>query len=147
MGLDITAYSRMERVDCDSRDCELDGHVNPYINPDFPEQANGVSGCYRKTPASKEHGFRAGSYGGYNWWRDELAQMVSGLSAFSEMIMFSDCEGTIGPNTSRKLAADFGIFQELADARKDDDTMFTAKYQEWRKAFEIAQDGGFVRFH
>jgi hypothetical protein len=144
MGLDITAYSRMVPLECDSESCD---HVCPYVNPDFPEQADGVSDqCYGKTLQSQVHAFRAGSYSGYNWWRDELANMARGSAAFQELIEFSDCEGTIGPRTSRKLAADFARFQERADARKDDSTMFTEKYRLWRKAFDIAADGGFVRF-
>lgn len=155
MGLDITAYSRMapcalhHRTEADETEAAWDmGHVLPYINPDFPEHAEHVQGCYQKTAISIEHGFRAGSYSGYNWWRDELAAMVpKGSRAFEELINFSDCEGTIGPNISRKLAADFARFQKHADQRQGDGTMFTAKYAEWRKAFEIASDEGFVWFH
>jgi hypothetical protein len=134
-------------IRCDSTyPCETDEHVQPYINPDFPDQADGVSGCYQKTAQSQEVDFRAGSYSGYNWWREELETMARGSFAFADMIHFSDCEGTIGPVTSAKLARDFAKFQPQANARAEDGTMFTAKYNLWRKAFETASDNGFVRF-
>jgi hypothetical protein len=64
---------------------------------------------------------------------------------FSELIHFSDCEGVIGTAVSKKLAADFAAFDEKAKAAGNE--RYYAKYQEWRKAFEMAANGGAVDFH
>lgn len=116
-------------------------------------------GVYR---ASEDHGFRAGSYSGYNWWRNELAKMA-GYAArehrgetsycldcwegqtgpFSELINFSDCEGTIGSEYGAKLARDFAEFDAQAQALGEE---FHEAYRDWRKAFEMAADNGAVIF-
>lgn len=155
MGLDITAYSRMTRVGCAEDDCYPAPHVRVYINPDFPTRADDLQdGCYT---FDEEFDFRAGSYSGYNNWRDALARFAGYESAracfdgshdadpFGALICFSDCEGAIGAATSAKLAADFAAFQDKADASDDD--WFREKYADWRKAFEMAADGGAVCFH
>jgi hypothetical protein len=114
-------------------------------------------GVYR---ASEEHSFRAGSYSGYNWWRNELARMAGypgrdnrgetsycldcwegKTGPFSELINFSDCEGTIGSEYSTKLARDFAEFDAKALAMGEE---FYESYQDWRKAFELAADNGAV---
>lgn len=114
------------------------------------------------------YGFCAGSYGGYNGWRESLAKMAgypSGkyeqygkdwdshcvacwegqLGPFSELINFSDCEGAIGAKVAAKLAQDFAEHQQKVDAHPDD--RFRRLYGEWRKAFEMAKDNGAVHFH
>jgi hypothetical protein len=145
MGLDITACSKMRPVQCDSEDC---WHERVYVNPDFVSHADGLkSGCYEKTPGSETISFRAGSYSGYNWWRNELDCLTDSPGAFEKLVYFSDCEGVIGPRTSRELAVDFDRFHGLALKRKGDGTMFYEKYKDWRKAFKLDSNGGFVRFH
>lgn len=111
--------------------------------------------------------FRAGSYGGYNDWRDQLAVMAHGIGAeriwrametgemlgkpFVELIHFADNEGYIGPVVSAKLAKDFAEYQERADKWANEKPAVRAywlqKYNAWRNAFEKAADGGFVEFH
>jgi hypothetical protein len=83
---------------------------------------------------------------------------------FVELINYSDCDGCIGPRTSRKLAEDFRKYAEKAAAyfhehgpnnpnlleRESDyfvHPWWLENYDEWRKAFELASDGGFVEFH
>lgn len=169
MGLDITATARLRAVRCDKRD-ECD-HIHLYVNDQFPEQAKPLdSGCYEsddRDPIS----FRAGSYGGYSNWRESLARIAgyepvtepkdnyerlyphSSAAAyegtesmpFVELVFFSDCEGVIGPEVSKKLAADFATFDEKARIGMNEYEY--AKYGEWRKAFERASDGGAVEFH
>lgn len=179
MGLDITAYRKVEKIDCvfdadgepiDPQTRELlDGdYAQPRINDDFPGRADSVehNACYR---FAEDMGFRAGSYGGYNRWRDMLAELAGyekrsydegngytreshcvpcwqGESGpFSEIINFSDCEGTIDAKVSKKLAGDFAAFQARADAHKE--PWFLDNYNLFRQAFEMATDGGFVEFH
>lgn len=173
MGLDITAYSKLKKVPCkfnsdgepiNDKGQDREGVFIPYAHSSFPEHHKGL------TPkAAYEYGksfdFRAGSYSGYNAWREQLAALA-GYAAkpgftdakphsetawdmdsgpFWELINFSDCEGCIGPVVSAKLAKDFADYQAKADAH--DDEYFRRKYSEWRKAFEMAADGGAVDFH
>lgn len=180
MGLDISYYSGLKKIDCAFSDegdpidpktkefLDYDSFVQIYKPPDFPGMANDLDdrGVY-----SFEHGddLRAGSYGGYNKWRDQLAKLVgyplrdyqdnfghvqqshcvdcwSGLAGpFAELINFSDCEGVIGSDVSQKLFNDFCEHQEKVDACGDE--YFIAKYAEWKKAFEVASSGGCVYFH
>lgn len=176
MGLDITYYRNLAKLDCvfDADGEPIDaGTRQPledahrlYLNPDFPKQADGIDGMYS---GEAVEGFRAGSYSGYNQWREQLAELAgypatdhdsygrtrkrhdAGAWAaesgpFHELIHFSDCEGTIGPETSAKLAKDFADFQQRADSFGDD--YWREKYAAWRKAFETAaRENGAVSFH
>lgn len=177
MGLDITAYRKIDKIDA-----VFDAHeepINPvtrepiedytrfYLNDDFPGRANEIEdrGVYR---FADHFGFRAGSYGGYNMWRNELAKLAGyplgqyeqygrmwdsycvacwegKEGPFSELINFSDAEGAIGASVSAKLAKDFADFQE--EAEKVEAPYFKELYAKWRKAFEMASDSGAVSFH
>ena len=165
MGLDITAASKLELIP--DAPADLDGfHVGS--NPDeFADRADGLKpGFYR---CGKTLNFRAGSYSGYNAWRELLAKLagypervhLSGYKPpeklhaagaweategpFWELINFSDCEGTIGPKTSAKLAQDFAEHQAAADAHPAE--WFRDLYRTWRLAFTMAAQGGAVDFH
>lgn len=177
MGLDITAYRKITKLDAvfDSDGEPIDPTtrepieyaMRAYINNDFPKQADKIEdrAIY---DAADSFGFRAGSYGGYNHWRDQLAKLAGyplgqheqygkvydsycvecwngKTGPFSELINFSDCEGVIGPETAAKLAKDFAVFQDAAD--KTDEHFFKENYNAWRKAFEMAADAGAVSFH
>jgi hypothetical protein len=171
MGLDITWYRGLSKAaENEGRDASgypLDGFASFYRNPDFPGRADDISdeAVYRYEEVD---GFRAGSYGGYNDWREELAKLAGYLPVshsrfgsvemrhdaavwraeggpFFELIHFSDCEGVIGAAVSAKLAADFAEHQPKADAHPDD--YFRERYAKWRRAFEKAADRGCVNFH
>ena len=170
MGLDITAYRKLAKVII-PEGAEAADYPAPrmYHNPAFPGRADDVpEGSYI---GLEEFGFRAGSYGGYGEWRNQLAEFAGyaegvenffggerkSFSAtafdakggpFWELICFSDCEGTIGTAISAKLAKDFAENQPRADAYDGPDAeWFKARYADWRKAFEMAADGGAVEFH
>lgn len=155
MGLDISYYRTVTRRGDypESGDYDYDALVHIYPNPHFVAQADGLTdGLYSFTDAG---GFRAGSYGGYNDWRRRLADLAGysdeeafagaapAESAFLPLVNFSDCEGVIGADTSKRLAADFARF---ADAVADNG-WFAELYRAWRIAFETAADGGAVLFH
>jgi hypothetical protein len=163
MGLDITAYSYINPVayetafdeDEDLRDgcCEL------RINSHYPTHSGEIKdGCYKY---DQSFSFKAGSYTGYKWWRDGLASMAGYGSArnvwesnltgpFTELINFSDCEGTIGWQFAAKLAKDFDDFDLIA-ARSNPHLAgapdFYPWYDKWRQAFKLAAQDGAVRFH
>lgn len=176
MGLDITAHCKIEKVggnlyDRDGEPVNADGSpieydLHAYVNADFPGRNGSVEGNAYYT-SKDSMSFRAGSYGGYNSWRNELAKLAgypetpfenygreqlrydAGAWAatsgpFWELINFSDCEGIIGPEVSAKLAADFAKFDDAAKAVET--PWFYECYQKWREAFEMASDSGAVRF-
>ncbi len=166
MGLDITAYENISRLDCTDDDGDpvdkvtgeyIEDFCRVYVNPDFSDRADNLTdGFY---PFSDHSDFCAGSYGGYNRWRELLAELA-GYSPehvwrsghlhnkelpFRELVNFSDCEGTIGPVTSAKLAKDFAEYRDKAG--ESDVEWFFDKYDEWQKAFQMAANNGAVCFH
>ncbi len=164
MGLDITAYSGLREMPKDTIECDEDGYPVDYRtysrfydNTDFPGRSAGII-CNKETYYAHlgEFKFRAGSYSGYNHWRTQLAALVAGCDKgpiaatlpFAELINFSDCEGVLGPVVCKKLAADFAAYQQKADEFSGaDGDWFRERYADWRKAFELAEQGGCVEFH
>jgi len=182
MGLDITAYEHVELAEGITIDAlrELNW-VHPLYDTDgivllyyagFPERSDGlVEGLYRTSGECEA--FAAGSYSGYNEWRESLAALVGTTPQavwsarreqwepgkervgqpvpFVELIDFADNEGFIGPKTSAKLHADFvdhGVKAAEAHAsNSQDDRWFLRKYLSFTKAFGLAARGGVVRFH
>ncbi len=101
MGLDISAYSRMEPVEEPPKDDDGDidwdkaydlGYVHVFANAGFEASTRGLrnhdvvttvgkydwiaDGCYRPREDSDSIGFRAGSYGSYGLYRKQLAALV-----------------------------------------------------------------------
>lgn len=160
MGLDITAYRNLQPADPEQAfdengDMVWDGnYTQVYVNDNFLGRHEPLQDRMAYTHEDS-FSFRAGSYSGYNAWRNELAVLAGFKSdrdawdategPFWELICFSDCEGTIGSIVSKKLAQDFADYQEKADLV--DDEWFKSKYAEWRAAFEMAADNGAVDFH
>lgn len=146
----------------------LEGHFfTVFVNSDFPGRADDLKagGVYTYDGALA---VPCGAYSRYNRWRNDLAAMAGwpvgqyeqygrmwdsncvacwngAQGPFSELINFSDCDGTIGTAVSKKLAADFAEFQTKADQYGD--AAFLDQYALWRRAFELASDNGAVRFH
>lgn len=165
MGLDITAYRKLipaPDAPVDGDGCPLEyerfGQIHPssiaFAEEHWPGRSAGITaGVYEPAEAFS---FRAGSYGRYNQWRRQLAAFAGYDSLevvwdthptgpFVELIDFADNEGVIGPVVSAKLAKDFDEHQWRADRHPDD--WFRTQYGNWRKAFEMATDGGAVDFH
>lgn len=154
MGLDIVAYRKLtkldalfnadgEPVDPVSREVLTDDYFQVYANCDFPpDRYAGLEDKAVYDFAGSYH-FRAGSYGGYNEWRETLATMagyptleverVPGYAPskavrrdaaawagmcegmpFSELVNFSDCEGVLSAPVCRKLAKDFADWDQRA---------------------------------
>lgn len=104
--------------------------------------------------------FSAGSYVGYDEWRQGLARFAFGKSlerawmenpkgAFAELLRFADDSGVIGAAVSAKLARDFAENEdravEYAKTQGQDDWL--ALYRDFKRAFETAADGGAVYFY
>jgi len=152
VGLDVTALSKAKRVG--GFDSDEDA-IAAYNGNGFNRMDGVAEGRY---VGADEFGFAAGSYGGYNAWREWLSKKFLGVDPqqvwdaperfagrpFVELINFADNEGAFGPVTSAKLAKDF---QEHASELKRDDDWNVRKYLEWQKAFELASDEGLVVLH
>lgn len=156
MGLDVNAYSGCVMVDGP----EAAGRIVYIHESEWSSRMDGMEpGLYS---FEESFSFRAGSYSWYNRWREWLAALVGKTpeeiwnaenpeGPFTELINFSDCEGTIGPKTSAKLLGDFEAFTARAEAFALElgpvqGGHFVAVYNEFKKAFSLAADGGFVVF-
>lgn len=175
MGLDVTAYRQLRKLDvvfdADGEPIdpvtrkEVEYDLFAVVNPNFPGRAAEIEhkAAYK---AEESDSFRAGSYSAYSQWREDLAQLAGyplgeyekygkkwpsycvacwngATGPFSELINFSDCEGVIGATVSAKLANDFADFQD----RVGQNGHFARIYDNFRRAFEMASDGGAVAFH
>lgn len=174
MGLDISYYTRLKKADNQGfnrggEPLDEDGFVLPK-NPDFRNREEGVD-INAVYVGERAGSFPCGSYGSYNHWRNALAILagyapfpgeknpkrshsmtaweVATSGPFWELINFSDCEGTIGPVVSAKLAKDFADFDEQARVfdYNNLNPWFYEIYANFRKAFEAASDNGVVKFH
>lgn len=138
------------------RKADIDKDRGFYLSKtDFPERSPEFEAHCLYKADDEAISFGAGSYGGYNKWRDQLAKLADYESAkvcwtnpksgpFIELIDFSDYDGTIGTAISQKLSKDFSEFQQKANWHEDE--YFLTKYNEWREAFEFASENGCVVF-
>jgi hypothetical protein len=185
MGLDISYYRKVTLVEAitleqlKAKDWKHplydDGkHVFLWNAEEFEERGDGlVAGFYLKSPWKNDYNLRtqheteggrfgAGSYHGYNLWREWLAGLVyvtpqavwKGAipSHFGEIINFPDNEGFIGPKTSAKLAKDFEAFAEKVKTVRSAQPSIEPSWKadlffDFMKAFQNAAGEGIVDFH
>lgn len=173
MGLDITAYGSVQKVSgiplCKSGiDWNAVDESNGILllkNHDFPNHCLDLEdGIYKS--AVEPFRFRAGSYSAYDRFRNFLSISVIGVSAedvwesphsfrkepFYELIDFSDCEGVIGPSVAAKLYKEFvdneSFFMAAVDSVEDLHKEWTKTcFLNWKQAFDVAKNGGFVSFN
>jgi len=185
MGLDITAYSNLQHIGLHQFDleenegepgpwCFDEDHVQAFAYDSFPRSFRGIpilaaptgfpaqflfGGCFAMTEGTDVHRFHAGSYGGYNQWRSNLADqfnpapVTAGLRPsmaepdpdrpFYELIWFADNEGSIGAKAAADLLEDFRTHEATYRPAWDGDT----KYKAWMRACELAAQSGLIRFH
>lgn len=170
-GLDVTAYERLALVPSPQFDSdgEPQGPNQVKLAPvEFTERFAGLTAgnVYRFESAFD---FRAGSYSGYNYWRNELAKLAGNEQTpyksfngktelrydaavwknkkgpFWELIDFSDAEGVIGPVVCKRVYKDFLQFREVAS--KHPDEYFRESYKDWMKAFSMCANDGAIVFH
>lgn len=171
MGLDITAYSRIHRVERDAYPTktmnemiehghflEISEGILKSTETSFPGRSGGIKpGIYC---SGDRFSFRAGSYSGYGQWRNWLAQFGNWKDAqdcwergdngqpFFELINFFDNEGIIGAKVAAKLAFDFAQHEGDAIARdKSKDFYDLHMYRRWKFACELASEDGCIDFH
>lgn len=175
MGLDISVYTDAKPLE-EQPVKDADGYWSDSVwDLDGAVYANGnnersLRGLLPETwySAKYSHGFRAGSYSGYNRFREDLCRAALGVEPrevwsspaayeekpFYELINFSDCEGTIGPEAAADLYRDFedqeaAVLAAAAAALEEQDLeWFAGLYAEWKNAFRVASEGhGLVEFH
>lgn len=168
MGLDITAFTKLTRVVSPSGNTtSWSAHIIKWVEDNFPGRTAGIEANVPYAVSIEPLHFRAGSYGGYGAWRNDLARLAgypasyepeyehkfsagawaAAEGPFWELINFADNEGVIGPVVSAKLLKDFEAFDARAKGFKPDAIgYFYDRYQHWHRAFKLAADGGAVDF-
>jgi len=157
MGLDITVYKNLQVVDNPQLDedgelLNYDTEWKPGASMEwsekyFPGRGEGIepNKVYSWDVAYE---FEAGSYSGYNWWREKLKEFAEG-DQFKELIDFADNEGVIGFVVAEKLYKDFKENRNRAKEYSktlDDGEYWFSKYLKWEEAFEKAKEHGAVEF-
>ncbi|WP_140402342.1 hypothetical protein [Burkholderia multivorans] len=169
-GLDVTAYSGLAIVESPliSPDGTPQGKNQITFDPgNFPDRFRGIE-AGKVYQFQSSFTFRAGSYSGYNAWRNELAKLAGyqpsitvrnkavesrydetvwklDQGPFWELIKFSDAEGTIGPDVCWKVHRDFVQYHD--QAAQVSIPYFYDSYVDWMKAFEMCSINGAIVFH
>lgn len=169
MGLDITVYEFSVPTSHQSlckqgipvEWCEDPNHVRAWAYAGFEQSLSGLDAgrCYSiDVVGQNSMGFRAGSYGGYNNWRNQLCRVVNGIpvstlwtnadnhhdTPFFELINFADNEGCIGPLAAGQLYRDFVDNRHKVT---NEDSDFIQLYDTWTDACELAAGSGVIIFH
>ena len=78
MGLDISAYRQLKplRDYDDSGEYDYPREIPIWVNTDFPGRCDEFVGPRKLYGFEERFDFRAGSYSGYNAWRNELAKLA-----------------------------------------------------------------------
>lgn len=129
-----------------------------HINSDFPHAAKDIIPNAVYTFEEK-YGWHSGSYSGYNQWRSLISQVAGWENdqdawdngqvgdPFFELIMFSDCEGTLGTQVCKKLLQDFINFEDKYNNMIGENSYYKDLYQEWKTGLELAAQNGAIKFH
>lgn len=161
MGLDITANGYLRKLGETAGEWEKERACRIYVDDCFLARIDDLDRNADYYAGGDTIDFRAGSYSGYNRWREMLAGMLGTTpeavwadpkpGPFVDLIHFSYAEGVIGPKTSEKLANDFASYwitaQRHADTLDDSGQYFLSLYKRFWTAFDIASGEGWVRFH
>lgn len=163
MGLDIIAYSRLKKNEYLSAMSEEDREdldincliMSPLlieIDEAFPGRAEPLKYNGDVYDCENYEWINIGSYSTYGWFRRALETFSEDRDCFNELIDFSDCEGVIGSIVSKKLYEDFSSNQELFEQwvyqkySVVEGEFLLRMYYKFESAFEIAKDGGAVKF-
>lgn len=138
---------------------QAEGIKEGYYKCKFSEEEISLINKAKKTNSFPEYpknyrGFDHLNCGLYNEWRAILSKLVVGEDIlkkgknesgfkdkpFFEILNFSDCEGIIGPKTSKKLFGDFIKYEEKAKEYSSDTSNegFYDNYKKWKEIFELA---------
>ena len=153
MGLDITAYKNI-RI----RELEKDEEGEYYFcNSGFEQSNMNIENKYVNIDFDEEFDFRAGSYSGYNHFRNSLCLASNNITdedlwnsenktlKFYWLINFSDCEGYIGTDYCKILYDEFVKYEKEIKLTLDEYHHRT--YDNFKEAFRLALNNGLVSFH
>lgn len=156
MGLDIMAYKNLKKVENPVLDEDgypenwksewLPGAGMEWSETHFKGRGEGIDANTVYTWRDR-YSFRAGSYSGYSWWRNQLSKFNE--DKFYKLINFADNEGVIGYVVAKELYNNFVDCEEKAkefSKKISDGEYWFEKYQDWKKAFEYASQNGAVEF-
>lgn len=162
MGLDITACSRIRAAAANEDD---DSVSMLTVSKGAEVQGAPWKDGDRVVTYGDEVHFRAGSYSGYNRWREWLARSAGTTpeAIWSEggttgndldlLINFSDCDGTFGSAAAHRvalaLAAHRVAFERWAKENllADEVDYALSRYDLWTAAMRTAAQGGVLIFH
>ena len=176
MGLDITAYSNIKRLDAflnDDGDAVYSGtdeavkerYFHIWKNPSFPGRADDlVDDAIYTFEDCIGHGI---GYGGYYWWRNELAGLA-GYPVSEHTVSFGKENNHFGG----ALNAESGPFYELInfsdcegvigavvatklladfntfnDQAEEIGGQFFEQFKHWKAAMKMASNNGCISFH
>ena len=161
MGLGIVAYSNLTPVTEDEAvQCNDEDLVPAQAHPDFERTTRGSAPYYRITDTTVTWTWRAGSYSGYNGFRNMLASLA-GVSItdvwklpnlywevpFFELLNFSDCEGTVGTEAAKDLLVDFIQHRpQFVAMVASDDPYWISLYDNWIHGLTLASENGVLYF-
>lgn len=155
MGLDVTAYKNIKIIEDD----EPEYH---FTSGWEQSNMNNIHDKEIQIDFDEEFDFRAGSYGGYNFFRNFLCETINNITAeelwnekdaevkqfpFYWLINFTDCEGYIGTSYCKILYKNFLDNKELFMSKTEDNLRFQQTYLDFLEAFKISQEEGLVNFH
>ncbi len=175
MGLDIFAISKIDfsrQIDENSYDPE-ESSIFLFRNDLLLGQSDGIEqGNYLHSGETLN--FRAGSYSGYNRWREKLAFLIGRdiEDLHSEILKFTSRERNLNSVLDEHGSARIGIpfaeliffsdcegfigpetsaklykdFQDNLEGAQEMDDHFLSVYNDFMAAFELASDGGCVIF-
>lgn len=163
MGLDIRYYAGLQPSDQGTIDegtdvVDANGQYTPnlicfYPNDPWYQQWNNTWPPNQIFSFLLNQSFRAGSYTGYSQWRWWLESLVLEAQEvpepgdpFYELLIFSDCEGTIDETISCKLLRDFMMYDHKARTSCPQRPWLYEVYQDFTNAFRIASVQGAVVF-
>lgn len=173
MGLDISACSRVKRVKPftgweNGADALYEQGLRPVSDKyDFPHHLGSLQPGWYEVEG-EETRFRAGSYSGYNAFREWISRVALGVppevvwesiragqadfknKPFVSLIDFTDCDGVIGPEVCAELHRDFVENREKFEKDSQwgyDGGYYGELYDYWTTAFELGSDNGMVVFH
>lgn len=167
MGPQFNVFSKLKKLEMsevklfDDGTPEENNVASFYSNPEFPAHITGLDSNLFYRCTGKKMKFGAANYKEYAEFKNHLAIMTgyqsseeifkkTGPAFFSELINFSDSEGTIGPIICKKLYNDFKDNYDVADMyfktieNKEDNRKFWIHYQNWCKALFVARHNGAI---
>ncbi|MEJ5127657.1 hypothetical protein WH367_16570 [Comamonas sp. MYb21] len=177
MGIDITAYSKVKKLDCNYDDDgepvskatgePVDFGFLANVNTDFPGRNGSLEAGAAYDFEKRVVGMDCG-YGAYNGWRNQLAALAgwpaveykrySTVELRHDAAAWAASEGPFwelitftdcdGIIGAEVAAKLHKDFKQFAEkAAQHDDEWFRENYASMSAAFELAADEGAVRFH